>query len=86
MQCKAEQLNNPKDIFIGIKAMYTRSNKKVRDVGEFLKMFPRRVYKFIPKAVWVNGDSKIEGNFIDIRTEISLDKLKAHINEQNNHS
>jgi len=37
------------------------------------------VYKFVPEKVWVNGDGEIEGNFIDVRTELDLEKLKIAV-------
>jgi len=38
----------------------------------FMKRFPRRLYKFVPEIVWVNGDGTKDGDFVDIRTEIPL--------------
>ncbi len=76
---KAYELKNIKDILIGTKVIYTREKRKPRDVIQFLKKFPRRVYKFVPERVWVNGDSEIDGNFIDVRTELDLKKLTSLI-------
>lgn len=74
---EAKELTNPKDMLAGIAEMYGREKRKPRDIVEFLKKFPRRIYRFTPKQAWVNGDSEIEGNFIDVRTEIDLDELRA---------
>jgi len=76
---KAYELNNPKDILIGIKEIYGREKRSPRDVVQFLKKFPRRVYKFIPEKVWVNGEGEIDGNYIDNRTELDLNKLRSFI-------
>ncbi len=73
---KAYELNNVKDIFLGIKEVYKREKRKPRDVIQFLKKFPRRTYKFVPERVWINGDGEIEGNYIDTRTELNLEELK----------
>lgn len=78
---KAYELKNIKDILIGTKEVYKREKRKARDVIQFLKKFPRRVYKFVPEKVWVNGDSEIGGNFIDVRTELDLEKLKAAVSK-----
>lgn len=79
LEGKAYELNNPKDIFLGIKEIYKREKRKPTDVIQFLKKFPRRTYKFVPSRAWVNGDGEIDGNFIDKRTELDLEKLKAHL-------
>jgi hypothetical protein len=75
---KAYELNNPKDILVGIKEIYCREKRRPRDVIQFLKKFPRRVYKFIPEKAWINGEGEINGNYIDNRTEIDLKKLKEY--------
>lgn len=79
LEGKAIELSNPKDIFLGLKEVYKREKRKPRDVIQFLKKFPRRAYKFIPEKVWVNGEDAIEGNYIDTRTELDLEKLKSVI-------
>jgi uncharacterized protein YhbP (UPF0306 family) len=33
---------------------------------------PIRLYKAIPENVWVNGDGKVNGNYIDVRVEVKL--------------
>jgi len=37
------------------------------DGKEYLGNYPRRIYKFVPSKIWMNGDGEIEGNFVDIR-------------------
>lgn len=76
LEGKAYELKNPKDILTGITEIYKREKHKPREVLHFLRKFPRRAYKFVPEKVWVNGDSEIEGNYIDTRTELDLEKLK----------
>ncbi len=51
--------------------MYKRKSKKPRSAEEFLGLFPRRIYKFVPEKIWVNGGSDIQGNYIDERVEIT---------------
>lgn len=74
-QGKAYELKNPKTMLVATKVLYKRSNKKPREIIEFLKKYPRRLYQFVPKRVWINGDGDINGNFIDIRTELDLKEL-----------
>jgi uncharacterized protein YhbP (UPF0306 family) len=78
-QGKAYELKNPKTMLIATKVLYKRSNKKPREIIEFLKNYPRRLYQFKPEIVWVNGDGDIYGNFIDIRTELDFEELKKLI-------
>jgi len=73
---KTKELSDPKEIIVGLIYIYKRSKHKMRAIREFLKSFPRRVYRFTPEKAWINGDSDINGNVIDIRTEIDLKKLK----------
>lgn len=75
-QGEAYEVNNLKEILVGLTSHYKRTNSKARAVAKFVKKFPRRVYKLVPNQVWVNGDSKIEGEPIDIRTELNLPDLK----------
>lgn len=36
---------------------------------EYLGNKPRRIYRAVPQKIWTNGDSELNGNFIDIRQE-----------------
>lgn len=80
LEGEAKELTNPKDMLIGITVVYKRSKHKIRAIAEFLKHFPRRIYRFMPKKAWINGDSDINGNFIDIREELNLEQMKEHLN------
>ena len=75
-QGRSYKLQNPKDILFALKGIYARRGKRPRSIKEFLKIFPRRAYKFVPSKVWVNGGSDVNGNYIDVRTELDLEKLK----------
>ena len=76
-----KELMNPIEMLKGLKVIYARSNKSMREVRQFLHNFPRRIYRFTPSQAWINGDSDIEGNFIDVRSELSLMDLRAGIRE-----
>lgn len=75
----AKELLNPVEMIVGLKVVYKREKHKVRAIKEFLTHYPRRVYRFTPKKAWLNGDSDIKRNFIDIRREIDLNELKKKI-------
>lgn len=76
---EAFEITNPKEMIIGLTVVYKRSKHKMRDIIEFLSHFPRRVYKFTPTKAWINGDGDIEGNFIDVRTELNIEKIKEKL-------
>ncbi|KKQ24628.1 MAG: Pyridoxamine 5'-phosphate oxidase-related, FMN-binding protein [Candidatus Roizmanbacteria bacterium GW2011_GWC2_37_13] len=76
---KAKELINPAEMLIGITVIYKREKHKMRAIKEFLTHFPRRVYRFTPEKIWINGDSDISGNFIDIREELDLSKIKEKL-------
>jgi len=83
-QGKAHMLIKPKNMLIATKVLYKRSNKKPREIMQFLRKYPRRLYQFKPEKVWANGDGDIKGNFIDIRTELSLEELIKAVNKISN--
>jgi hypothetical protein len=37
------------------------------DGKQHLGDFPRRIYKFVPDALWLNDDSDVHGHFVDVR-------------------
>lgn len=39
------------------------------DGKEYLDTKPRRIYKAVPQKFWLNSDSEVDGNFVDVRTE-----------------
>jgi general stress protein 26 len=47
------------------------------DGKQYLGDKPRRVYKAVPQRIWMNGDSEIDGNFIDVRVEAESEKTNA---------
>jgi nitroimidazol reductase NimA-like FMN-containing flavoprotein (pyridoxamine 5'-phosphate oxidase superfamily) len=51
--------------------------------GEFLGDESRRVYKAVPRAVWLNGAEVTDGVFIrDYRRELQLEALKEVLREE----
>lgn len=69
---KAYELKDTREITHALSKLYGRVGKKPRKFNEFLEKHPRRVYKAVPEKVWVNADGEVNGNYIDIRKEISL--------------
>lgn len=75
----AKELTNPTEMIVGMAVLYKRDKHKIRAIKEFLTHFPRRVYRFTPEKVYINGNSDINGNFIDIRRELDLKLIKAKL-------
>jgi len=79
MKGTVKKLTSPIELGKVLITFYKRRNKDPRNVKHFLSKYPRRVYKFTPTQAWVNGDSEIKGNFIDIRKDVSLEKIREII-------
>jgi uncharacterized protein YhbP (UPF0306 family) len=69
---KAYLISNPIEMAKAIKLLYSRTGDKPAAIREFMKRFPRRLYKFIPEKCWINDDGKKNDNFVDIRVELPL--------------
>lgn len=39
------------------------------DGKQYLGELPRRIYRFTPDKIWMNGDDEVNGNFIDVRLD-----------------
>ncbi|MBI4020303.1 MAG: pyridoxamine 5'-phosphate oxidase family protein [Candidatus Aenigmarchaeota archaeon] len=78
MKGKAYQLGieNIGEIIKALKLLYGRKNKKPKHPREFLKLFPRRIFRFVPEKVWVNSEGSVKGNFVDTRVDITNEILK----------
>jgi hypothetical protein len=75
-QGTVKKVTNPVLLGKYLITFYNRRGRKPRDVKEFLTSYPRRMYMFTPQKAWINGEGEINGNFIDIRTEVSIDKIQ----------
>ncbi|MFC1710065.1 pyridoxamine 5'-phosphate oxidase family protein [Patescibacteria group bacterium] len=69
---KAYEVTNIREMAKAAKLLYSRAGDKPAAIQEFMKRFPRRLYKFLPEKVWINDDGKKNDNFVDIRIEIPL--------------
>ena len=77
----AHRIENIPELAQALVGHYGRSNKKVRATKLFLTSYPRRAYAFVPTRAWVNGDSLIMKQFIDVRHELDLTILKQKLTE-----
>jgi len=76
MSGSARRIEDESEIDFASRLLSGRQNKTPRPATEHMFSHPRRIYKFIPERVWINGDDTIEKDFIDIRIEISNEILK----------
>lgn len=66
------ELETTRDINHGIAVIASRLNRPYsRPATEFLYPNPRRVYKFIPRQVWINTIVTVNGKRIDKRLDIT---------------
>ena len=65
------------EIIRALKLLYQRKNKKPRRLREFLGIFPRRIFKFVPEKIWVNSEGFLSRNYVDTRIDITNEILKG---------
>lgn len=69
---KAYMIKNPVEMAKAVKLLYSRAGDKPAAIKEFMKRFPRRLYKFVPEKAWINDDGEKNGNFVDVRIELPI--------------
>jgi nitroimidazol reductase NimA-like FMN-containing flavoprotein (pyridoxamine 5'-phosphate oxidase superfamily) len=72
IKAKAYEITDRAETEKASKLLAARKNKNPRNADEYLGEYPRRVYKAVPEKFWMNGDGKINGNYIDTRVEVDL--------------
>lgn len=72
IKATAFELIDKKDIQSALAILDKRSLKTVGTAQSFMNDNQRRIYKAVPKKVWINSDEEINGIFIDKRVEIQL--------------
>lgn len=73
IQAQCSELTNPAQIAFAHELIQDRRHPIPYWVVEQVQSnTPIRLYKATPRAVWINDDGSADGNYIDIRTEVSL--------------
>lgn len=72
MQATAEELNDPKEIETAHKLLWGRHVVPYWKLEQVQGGAPIRLYKAVPKKIWVNGEGQENGHYIDTRVEIKL--------------
>jgi len=68
----AEELTDTKEIEFAHKLLWDRHIVPYWKLEQVQGDTPIRLYKAMPEKVWVNGEGRENGNYIDIRIEIKL--------------
>lgn len=71
LNAKVVELNSKKDIEEAIKWIMKKTNTQMAP-EYFMGKSPRRIYKVIPKKVWVNDAEIKNGLYLDYRVDIKL--------------
>lgn len=73
VQAKAYMLTKKEEVARALGYLDGRVGKKKNPktrVAQFLGDKPRRIYKAVPEKFWVNGEGDVNGEYIDVRTEV----------------
>jgi len=71
MQATARELTNEQEVMQAA-LVFGDDPYNPSDGKQYLGDKPRRIYKAVPQKIWMNSDSEVNGNFIDVRVEAAL--------------
>lgn len=72
LQATATPVTDPTEIAAGHKLLWDRRDVPYWKLEEFAEPTPLVMFKVTPTKAWLNGGSRKNGHYIDIREEISL--------------
>lgn len=72
IRAKAKELGDREELEQALIYLNKRTGEEMGSVEKFLGTAPRRVYKAIPKQIWMNKNTEIDDRRVDIRVEIDL--------------
>lgn len=71
MQCEAYEITDEAEAMQAAK-VFGDDPYNPSDGKEYLGDKPRRIYRVVPQKIWMNDDSEMDGNFIDVRKEAEV--------------
>ena len=74
IKAQAEELTDPKEIAFAHQLLWDRHIVPFWKLEQVQGNTHIRLYKAVPEKVWMNAGDKVDGNYIDTRVEIDLDK------------
>lgn len=77
IQGEAEEVVDPGEIAKACQLRKARASGAKHPPEEFSPDKPRSIYKMTPLKLWMNQDGKVNGYFVDERTELEPDRLLA---------
>lgn len=72
IRAQAYELTDEEELTKALEYLGKRTGEDMGPVEKFLGTAPRRVYKAVPKQMWMNKNTEIDGRRVDIRVEIDL--------------
>lgn len=72
IQAQAREVTDQQEIIKACRLRRARVPEANQPPEDFMGDKPRRIYCATPQKIWMNGDDKVNGNFIDVRKEASL--------------
>lgn len=66
IQAEAYELNEEQEVMAAA-LVFKDDPYNPSDGKQYLGNKPRRIYKAVPQKIWLNSDSKVDDNFIDVR-------------------
>jgi general stress protein 26 len=72
IKATATELEDPKEIEFAHKLLWDRHVTPYWKLEQVEGDTPIRLYKAVPEQVWMNGEGKENGHYIDTRVEIKL--------------
>lgn len=72
MQSEATEVTDEQEIIKACRLRRHRVPEANQPPEDFVGGSPRRVYRAIPKHIWMNEDGEMNGKFIDIRKDATL--------------
>ncbi|MEK7509439.1 MAG: pyridoxamine 5'-phosphate oxidase family protein [Patescibacteria group bacterium] len=72
IQAVAQEVADESEIRTAHKLLWDRHIVPYWKIEQFFGDAPIRIYKASPEKVWMNGEGRIDGHYVDIREEIQL--------------
>ena len=72
VQADAKELSDKDEITLAHKLLWDRHTVPYWMIEQFFDNAPIRIYKAVPQKIWINGEEKACGHYVDTREEVHL--------------
>ena len=76
---QAESINEKSEISRATDLLTLRAGSSAGKVSKFINGDPRKIFKFVPEACWMNDGTTKNNDYIDIRVKLDLVELKNNL-------